>query len=192
MRALFILTAHLLVGTVLLISPANARPTIVAEATAKSQLDKLFEKLKNASSRAEANGISAVIWKLWFLQPNGAVQHLMTRAQSARRAGLLKEAISELDKIIELAPNYVEGWNQRATVNFMLGRDAESVRDIQQVLRIEPRHYGALAGLGLIHMRAKNWKSAIASFERALELHPFLGEKSFIPDLKKKLKGTEL
>ncbi len=66
------------------------------------------------------------------------------------------------------------------------------MRDIQQVLRIEPRHFGALAGLGLIHMRAENWKSAIASFERALEVHPFLGERAFIPTLKKKLKGTEL
>lgn len=192
MRALFILTAHLLVGIVLLYVPASARQTVIAEATAKTQLDKLFKQLKTASNKAEADGISAKIWQQWFLQPNGAVQHLMTRAQAARRAGLLKEAIKELDKIIELAPNYVEGWNQRATVLFMLGRDLESVRDIQQVLRIEPRHYGALAGLGLIHMRAQNWKSAIASFERALELHPYLGEKAFIPALKKKLEGTKL
>ncbi|MFT5507226.1 MAG: tetratricopeptide (TPR) repeat protein [Hyphomicrobiaceae bacterium] len=191
MRFLIIVTACLLAGSLAISAPTNARNTTVTKVAASS-LDELFKKLKNASNRAEANGISAQIWKLWFLQPNGAVQHLMARAQSARRAGLLKESITELDKIIELAPDYVEGWNQRATVNFMLGRNAESVRDIQQVLRIEPRHYGALAGLGLIHMRAKNWKSAIASFERALELHPFLGEKSFIPDLKKKLKGTEL
>ena len=72
-------------------------------------------------------------------------------------------ALADIDKIIELAPDYVEGWNQRATVLFMLGRDTESVRDIQQVLRIEPRHFGALAGLGLIHMRASNWQAAIKS-----------------------------
>ncbi len=161
MRFLIIVTACLLAGSLAISAPTNARNTTVTKVAASS-LDELFKKLKNASNRAEANGISAQIWKLWFLQPNGAVQHLMARAQSARRAGLLKESITEL------APDYVEGWNQRATVNFMLGRNAESVRDIQQVLRIEPRHYGALAGLGLIHMRAKNWKSAIASFERAL------------------------
>lgn len=171
---------------------ARASKTGVTPVAEEPALDKLFTDLKNAPDEHQAKRIAARIWQHWFFQPNGAVQHLMTRAQAARRAGLLKEAITELDKIIEVAPNYVEGWNQRATVLFMLGRDAESVRDIQQVLRIEPRHFGALAGLGLIHMRAKNWKSAIASFERALKLHPFLGEKALIPELKKKLKGTEL
>lgn len=164
----------------------------VQDTGSKAALEGLFASLKAAKGEAEARGIAAQIWRMWFLTENGAVQHLMTRVQSARRAGLLKEALTELNKIIELAPEYAEGWNQRATIYFMMGRDAESVADIQQVLRREPRHFGALAGLGLIHMRAKNWKSAIASFERALQLHPFLGERAFIPELKKKLKGQPL
>ena len=192
MQSLWILAACCLVTLSASTLPVGARDTVmtpVAEATA---LDKLFAELKTAPDEAQARRIAGRIWQHWFLHPNGAVQHLMHRAQAARRAGLLQEAITELDKIVEVAPDYVEGWNQRATVLFMLGRDTESVRDIQQVLRIEPRHFGALSGLGLIHMRANNWKSAIASFERALALHPFLGERALIPALKKKLKGTQL
>lgn len=171
---------------------APAREAAPIPTAGPGTLDDLFAKLKSAPDKATAGRIASQIWQIWFLHPNGAVQHIMHRAQAARRAGLLEEAMGELDKLVELAPDYAEGWNQRATILFMLGRDAESVRDIQQVLRIEPRHFGALAGLGLIHIRAKNWKSAIASFEKALEVHPFLGEKQLIPNLKKKLKGTEL
>ena len=193
MRSLWILAASCLIALSAATLPASARDTAAVTPVAGSKvLDTLFAKLKQAPDEAHAGRIAGQIWQHWFLHPNGAVQHLMHRAQAARRAGLLKEAMAELDKIVEFAPDYVEGWNQRATVLFMLGRDTESVRDIQQVLRIEPRHFGALAGLGLIHMRAENWKSAIASFERALEVHPFLGERALIPALKEKLKGTEL
>lgn len=193
MRTLWILLASCLVTLSSATAPTMARDsTAIVPIAGSKALDKLFAQLKAAPDERQAGRIVGQIWQHWFLHPNGAVQHLMHRAQAARRAGLLDEAVSELDKIVEVAPDYVEGWNQRATVLFMLGRDAESVRDIQQVLRIEPRHFGALAGLGLIHMRAKNWKSAIASFERALEVHPFLNERAFIPALKKKLKGTAL
>lgn len=192
MRAFLIAAACCLVAVSAHVAPATAREITPIPAAGPATLDGLFAKLKSAPDKAAAGRIASQIWQIWFLHPNGVVQHLMHRAQAARRAGLLEEAISELDKIIELAPDYAEGWNQRATVLFMLGRDTESVRDIQQVLRIEPRHFGALAGLGLIHIRAENWKSAIASFEKALEVHPFLGEKQLIPNLKKKLKGTEL
>jgi len=192
MRVLWILSVFCLLGVAVSSLPSSARDTAVTPIAETSVLDKLFAELKKAPNEQQAKRISAQIWQHWFFQPNGAVQHLMSRAQAARRAGLLDDAMNELNKIVELAPDYVEGWNQRATVLFMLGRDTESVRDIQQVLRLEPRHFGALAGLGLIHMRAKNWKSAIASFERALKLHPFLGEKALIPKLKKRLEGTEL
>lgn len=156
------------------------------------ELDKLFAKLKAANDPAEAQLLSTRIWQLWFQTENSAARHLMGQAQVARRTGQLEQALVALDQLVELAPGYAEAWNQRATIHFMLGRDAQSIRDIQQVLKLEPRHFGALSGLGLIHMRAENWRSAIASFERALALHPFLGERTLIPKLKKKLEGTRL
>lgn len=194
MRYFWIVAVWLMTAAFVFPGPVNAteRGGQLLPVAEKTALDQLFDKLKNAADESEARKIANQIWRVWFLHPNGAIQHLMTRAQAARRAGLRKEALAELDKIVQLAPDYSEGWNQRATILFMLGRDAESIADIQQVLRLEPRHFGALAGLGLIHMRAENWKSAIASFERALKIHPFLQEKTFIDMLKKKMKGRAL
>jgi len=161
-------------------------------ATKQETLSRLFADLKAAETEGSARAIANVIWREWFKSENADVTALMARYRFAQRAGLRKEALGLLNKIIEIAPNYVEGWNQRATLMFMLGRNAESVADIQQVLKLEPRHFGALAGLGLIHMRAENWKSAIASFERAMEIHPFLGERMLLPTLRERLKGQSL
>jgi tetratricopeptide (TPR) repeat protein len=169
-----------------------AQNTNSVKGKSNAALDQLFTQLKQSKNGGEARKWANLIWKEWFKTDNADAKRLMERAQFARRADLREDALKVLNMIVQIAPGYVEGWNQRATIYFMLGRDAESVADIQKVLQLEPRHFGALAGLGLIHMRANNWKSAIASFERALELHPFLGERAFIPILKKKLKGQAL
>lgn len=189
---LFVVLGCLIAAVTLGNAAVAAKGEVGAKVEQRAALDKLFAQLKSAKDKAGAQPIVDKIWREWFKTDNAEVEALMSRVQFARRAGLHEQAIKELDKIIQLAPDYVEGWNQRATIYFIMGRDAESVADIQQVLRLEPRHFGALAGLGLIHMRAENWKSAIASFERALELHPFLGERAFIPELKQKLKGQPL
>lgn len=172
---------------------ADAKPPAEAARSAKKQtLDRLFTQLKSAKTEDGARTIANNIWREWFKSGNADVTPLMARYRYAQRAGLRKEALKTLNKVIQLDPGFAEGWNQRATLYFILGRNAESIADIQKVLELEPRHFGALAGLGLIHMREQNWKSAIASFERALEIHPFLGERNLIPALKKKLKGQAL
>lgn len=181
-----------LASPVLYAASTFARDATVTQVAGGKALDKLFAQLKGAGSATEAEAITNQIWRFWFQTENAVVQHHMNKAQMMRRAGAFKAAMIELDKIVELAPDYAEGWNQRATVLYMLKRDIESVADIQQVLRLEPRHFGALSGLGLIHMRAENWKSAIASFERALKVHPFLRERAIIPKLRDKLKGQPL
>lgn len=181
-----IVTIHALPGA------ASAQSTNRIKAKNDASLDQLFTRLKHAKDNGEARKWVNLIWQEWFKTDNADAKRLMARAQFARRANLREEALKALNMIVQIAPDYVEGWNQRATIYFMLGRDAESVADIRKVLQLEPRHFGALAGLGLIHMRAENWQSAIASFERAQELHPFLGERAFIPKLKERLKGKAL
>lgn len=158
----------------------------------KAALNKLFDDLKRAENPTEAEAITEQIWRHWFQVKNADAQQLMNRAQLARRAGAFEHALVLLDKIVQLAPDYAEGWNQRATVLFVLGRDTESVADIRKVLQLEPRHFGALSGLGLIHIRAQNWKAAIVSIERALAVHPFLRERALIPKLKERAKGKPL
>ncbi len=164
----------------------------LAETTANARLDGLFDKLKGAATEAEARRVEAVIWQAWFHSDNGDVAQVMSRVQFAMRAGMYDLALGELDKVVHIAPKYAEGWNQRATVLFLLKRDLESVRDIQRVLALEPRHFGALSGLGLIHMRAGNWKSALESFRKALNIHPFLKERGLIEALEKKVEGQPL
>ncbi len=158
----------------------------------RAALDKLLDKLKSAASATEAEAVTEQIWRQWFRVKNAEARQLMDQAQLARRAGAFDEALALLDRIVQVAPDYAEGWNQRATVLFMLGRDDESAADIEKVLRLEPRHFGALSGLGLIHLRARNWQAALTALERALAVHPFLGQRTLIPKLKEHLKGRSL
>ncbi len=174
------------------VAQADKLATSKPDSTKQEILNRLFADLKAAKTAGSATAIANVIWREWFKSDNADVSALMARYRFAQRAGLRDQQLLLLNKIIQIAPEYIEGWNQRATLYFILGRNAESVSDIQKVLELEPRHFGALAGLGLIHMRAENWKSAIASFERALELHPFLNERTFIPMLRQRLKGQPL
>jgi tetratricopeptide (TPR) repeat protein len=157
----------------------------LAEGSAKTRLDGLFAKLKGAATEAEARQVEGAIWQAWIHTEDGDVAQVMSRVQFAMRAGMYDLALGELDKVVQIAPKYAEGWNRRATVLFLLKRDLESVRDVQHVLSLEPRHFGALSGLGLIHMRAGNWKSA-------LEIHPFLKEGELIEALEKKVEGQPL
>jgi tetratricopeptide (TPR) repeat protein len=192
MRFLQIVAMSVIVASLALSGAASAQSTNTIKGKNNATLDQLFTRLKQAKDNGESRKWVSLIWQEWFKTDNADAKRLMARAQFARRADLREEALKVLNMIVQIAPDYVEGWNQRATIYFMLGRDAESIADIRKVLQLEPRHFGALAGLGLIHMRAENWQSAIASFERALELHPFLGEQAFIPKLKEKLKGKAL
>ena len=182
-RGVFVVLA-LLAGTV----AAKANDPLLRDA----RINVLFKALKSAKSEGRAHAAAAQIWALWFQSGNAEVDQTMAKVQIAIRARKLDLALDLLGRVVQVLPEYAEGWNRRATVYFLMGRDAESVADIQKVLEIEPRHFGALTGLGLIHMRASNWKSAIASFKRALEVHPYLRERRLIPQLEKKLKGREL
>lgn len=156
------------------------------------RLDGLFAQLKSARTDEEARLVEARIWQAWFHTDNGDVAQVMSRVHFAMRAGMLELALGELDKVVALDPDYAEGWNRRATVLFLLKRDRDSVRDIQRVLALEPRHFGALSGLGLIHMRAGNWTSALKSFRRAVGINPFLKERALIEALSKKVDGEPL
>lgn len=178
-----------LLGLFACLATAHAETKAVRDKTA---LNSLLDDLKQAGNPTEAEAITERIWWHWFQVENAVAQQLMNQAQLARRAGAFQHALVLLDKIVQLAPDYAEGWNQRATVLFALGRDAESAADIRKVLELEPRHFGALSGLGLIHIRAQNWTAAIASIERALAVHPFLRERALVPKLKERAKGKPL
>jgi len=135
-------------------------------------LDALFKRLAQASDAEEAHSVTAAIELIWGHSSSDTANLLMERATAAMLARQFPLALELFDKIVALQPTWAEAWNKRATVRF-LGDDMDgAVADIEQVLKLEPRHFGALAGLGLILQKEGLDKSALAAFRKALVLNP--------------------
>jgi len=147
-------------------------------------LDFLFEALKVAPDDVSAKGVEDRIWALWLASGSDTANLLMSRVKTAIEAQDLDLAIKLLDSIIELKPDYVEAWNRRATLYYMKKDFGHALGDIQQVLAREPRHFGAMSGLGMILQEFGDEKHALEVFRRALAVHPRLQR---IPDLVKSL-----
>ena len=144
------------------------------------QLDERFAKLAAAATKLEANRLESQIWALWNQSGCDQVDALMWQAQLAMRQGQHQEAVELTGKVIRLSPDYPEGWNLRATVLFFMGDVAASSADIKRTLALEPRHFGALAGMTTINMRAKKWAAALRTLKAALKVHPFLRDRSLV------------
>lgn len=147
-------------------------------------LDFLFGALKAAPDEASAKHVEARIWAMWMQTPSDTAALLMSRAKTAMDAQKTDIALKLLDSVIKLRPEYVEAWNRRATLYYVKNDYLRSLQDIQQVLIREPRHFGALAGLGMIMQDMGEDKRALEAFRRALAVNPHL-EK--VPDMVKSL-----
>ena len=136
------------------------------------QLNKLFDDLK-ISSESSSFLIEQKIWKLWSTHPNDEkLTTLLAEGSAAVNNNQLTEAINIFTKVIELDPNWAEAWNKRATVFYLVGQFQKSQDDIDKVLNLEKRHFGALAGQGLVNIKLKNFEKAIKSYQKALEIYP--------------------
>ena len=153
-----------------------------------SRLDDLFMRLQTTADAQEAELIEGLIWTLWFQSGDPDTDRLLASGNDAMGAGRYDEALARFSRVIERDPTFAEGWNRRATLHYLMGNFDASVRDIQETLAREPRHFGALSGLGLINTALERWDSAVKAYEEALRVNPFLsGAKSNIEDLRKKL-----
>ena len=136
------------------------------------QLNKLFSDLK-VSNESSSFLIEQKIWKLWSTHPNDEkLTTLLAEGSAAVNNNQLTEAINIFTKVIELDPNWAEAWNKRATVFYLVGQFQKSQDDIDKVLNLEKRHFGALAGQGLVNIQLKNFEKAIKSYQKALEIYP--------------------
>ncbi len=118
---------------------------------------------------------------------------LMGQGIRLMRQGEHDDALAKFDAIVELAPDFAEGWNKRATVYYMIGDYDASVIDIVKTLELEPRHFGALSGLGLIYDAIDKPAGALKAYRRALAVHPNLGHaRRRIEELKKILKDRAI
>jgi Tfp pilus assembly protein PilF len=174
----FIVAALLgpLLACVLWLVPANA------QSADKAALDQLFAQLRVAPDAASAKAIDRQIWTLWM---NAGDPALVARMQSAvgKLATDPLQAVSELQSIVADHPTYAEGWNQLATVQFMLGDYDASLAAIDKVLQYEPRHFGALTGRAMIYRNQGTQALALRDMAAALALHPFLSERALFPEL---------
>ena len=147
-------------------------------------LDFLFGALKVAPDDVTAKAIEQRIWALWVATRSDTTTLLMSRVQTAIEQNDLDLAIKLLDAVIKIRPKYVEAWNRRATIYYMKKDYGHSLADIREVLRREPRHFGALSGLGWIMQDIGDDKQALEVYRRALAIYPRLQR---IPDLVKTL-----
>lgn len=149
------------------------------------RLPALFDRLGHAAglSPLEAEGLQSSIWRTWMQSDDPTVQALMTQGVAALSQQLYSAALAAFDEMVKIAPDFAEGWNKRATVNFLMGDFPASVADIRRTLELEPRHWGALAGLGQIYLMLDEPEAALKPLRRALEVNPFLdGVREMIDD----------
>src|SRR5262245_11178762 len=147
-------------------------------------LDFLFGALKAAPDQASAKHVEGRIWALWTQTSSDTTMLLMSRAKAALDKKQPDVALKLLDKVVRLKPEYVEGWNRRATIYYLQNDYSKSLSDIREVLAREPRHFGALAGLGMIMQEVGDDKRALDAFRKALEINPYLDR---LPDMVKSL-----
>jgi tetratricopeptide (TPR) repeat protein len=159
----------------------HPRPTNVDRSR---NIEFLFGALKAAPDPESAKLVENRILTLWLVSGSDTADLLMTRVKTAIDAKEFDLAIELLNAVVEIKPDYVEGWNRRATVHFLKKDFSAAIVDIRQVLAREPRHFGALAGLGMIMQELGEDKRALEVFRRALDVHPHLQR---IPDLVKSL-----
>ncbi len=136
------------------------------------ELPALFSALESAGSAGEANRIEGLIWQHWLEAPDDQAAEAMSEITSAMAAADLAVALELSDGLVESHPEYAEAWNKRATLHYMLGDNTSSVADIRETVALEPRHFGAISGLGLIFLRDQNFEAAMEAFEQVLAISP--------------------
>jgi len=149
-------------------------------------LNMQFDLLKNAKDRQTAAKAELTIWQLWLQSGNAEVDGVMRQAIESIKLRQMEASLSYLDKVVAMAPGFAEGWNKRATVLYLMGKLDRSLDDVARVLELEPRHFGAISGAGLIQMAQGDIKAALHAFRRAVKIHPFLPRAhSIIPLLER-------
>ena len=137
-----------------------------------ARLDGLFEILQSSQDEIELRETEAEIWEIWFSSGDEAIDEKMALAGKLSNSGKLTAAEKIYSEVISILPGFSEGWNRRATVRFYMQDYEGSLADIEETLRLEPRHFGAIWGLGMILASQRDYERAILAFERLLELKP--------------------
>ena len=157
------------------------------------RLDRLFAVLQTSSDPSALSAAHGEIWEIWTGHDDTELFALMEQGIVLMNRRRLGEALKVFDDLVDIAPNYAEAWNKRATVHFLLGNLADSIADVDVTLELEPRHFGALSGLGQIEIQRGDPEAALSAFEAALQVHPHLpGTRDIIQQLRRGLGRNSL
>ncbi|WP_298724844.1 tetratricopeptide repeat protein [uncultured Ferrovibrio sp.] len=164
-----------------------------APAMAQNAIDDLFDKLYETQNPIEARQLERKIWEAWATSGSDTIDALMKGGITVMEKGDHKRAEQIFSAMIELKPDFAEAYNKRATVRFLSGDYAGSVADIERTLNLEPRHFGALAGLGTIMERLDNLEEALKAYRRALAANPHLDDGADkVRELRRRIDAREL
>ncbi len=167
--------------------------TVGTAAQDDPRLDELFAQLKNPDNKNEAADVTAEIWFIWRHSGIPPVDWMMEESRQFMKLGILDSALGGFTLVTESAPDFAEGWHRRSTVYFLMGDFLASIEDIQKTVSLEPRHFGAFAGLGLIYLKMGNEHAALKALEKALEINPHLpGTRLKVEELKLKFYGNPI
>lgn len=156
-------------------------------------INALFDRLKAAPTPQAAETIATSLKQIWMRSGSDTADLLMERADTALERQDFPLAVEVLDRLIVLQPDWAEAWNHRATVFYLMDDYRRAMADIAETLKREPRHYGAIAGMGLIFLHQGDHKNAYGAFERVLAIYPQLETaKKAVETLRPEVEGVPL
>ena len=158
-----------------------------------SELNRLFEELK-IKDKSLSFKIEQKIWKIWRTHPdNNELTSMLSIGSDFVNNNQYLSAVEIFTKVIEIDPSWAEAWNKRATVLYMMGEFEKSQNDIDEVLKLEKRHFGALAGQGLVNIKLEIYEKAIMSYEEAMKIYPSMNSpKIMIKEIKELIKNQSI
>jgi Tfp pilus assembly protein PilF len=185
MRAAFIVSLSLILTGAALAQQPRGTPRPETQTPAEpqrripdpkhqSRLDQLFERLAAAGTEAEAGGIAEQIARIWSRTGSDTLDLLMQRVQDAMKGGDGVTALDLIDSILALKPDFTEAYSRRAAIHFQRKDMDAAMRDLRQTLAMEPRHFQALAGVGMVYQTGGEPRLALKAFREALKLNPHL------------------
>ena len=158
-----------------------------------NKLDKLFDQLKTVNNSKTAALLEKKIWSLWDKHPNdNRLTEKLELGTELMQYGSYDYALRVFDNIIKTDPNWSEAWNKRATVFFLMNQYTKSLSDIEKVLGIESRHFGALSGQARIFIKLQEYEKAITSLKKALKFYPSFRSGNLIPEIEKLIKEESI
>lgn len=136
------------------------------------RLDDLFTRLQDVTEPQDIFATERKIWSIWLEASDNKAQGLLDAGIDAMNKGDHRSALDAFNKVVAIAPDFAEGWNKRATLHYIMGNLESSLDDIKKTLELEPRHFGALSGRGLVYANLDDLEKALIAFEGALAVNP--------------------